>query len=247
MHKQLIERIRYWALEDRTAAGCDTEDAQLADEAADELESVARKLADATKGLRWLYRTADSHGAGCPSLRAKPKECNCEWFATLRAAPVDSMQPYNWTDQRTGEVFTIQGAAPVGEPAPANRRRLMTMRGLIEAMQETGLHPDSEVRASMDKGGSGCGIKNVGAGCGVIFLNLDVGEKPAPGTWAWALEQMKAGKTVARDGLILHERHGHYYARYSAVDHIYQWQPMSTDFIAVDWQLADAAEDGGER
>jgi len=53
----------------------------------------------------------------------------------------------------------------------------MTIRELITALEDTGLHPDSEVRASMDEGASDtCGIKDVGAGMGVIYLNLDVDE-----------------------------------------------------------------------
>lgn len=53
----------------------------------------------------------------------------------------------------------------------------MTIRELIKAIEDTGLHPDSEVRASMDAGASDtCGIKEVAAGVGVILLNLDVDE-----------------------------------------------------------------------
>lgn len=62
-----------------------------------------------------------------------------------------------------------------------------------------------------------------------------------PGSWAWALEQMKAGRTVFHGNsprLREQEVGGGYYLAFDQ-ERSWFWQPISEDFEATDWQLVD--------
>ena len=61
------------------------------------------------------------------------------------------------------------------------------------------------------------------------------------GSWAWAFEQMKAGKTVTHGDINLREQFpgGGYYLATRAAG-LWFWHPISEDFEATDWRVIES-------